>query len=64
MAVIGGLESGFGIVIGGLLLGVVETATGFYISTGYKDVPGLLLLLLVLAIRPAGIFGQVRIKKV
>lgn len=64
VAVIGGLESGFGIVIGGLLLGVVETATAFYISTGYKDVPGLLLLLVVLAVRPAGMFGRVRIKKV
>ncbi|NDA48357.1 MAG: branched-chain amino acid ABC transporter permease, partial [Alphaproteobacteria bacterium] len=37
---------------------------GYYISTGYKDVPGLLLLLLVLSIKPAGLFGSTAIKKV
>ena len=50
VAIIGGLTSGLGIVVGGILLGVAETTTGFYISTGYKDVPGLVLLLLVLAV--------------
>jgi branched-chain amino acid transport system permease protein len=64
VAIIGGLSSGMGIIIGGLILGITETATGFYISTGYKDVPGLLLLLLVLAIKPSGLFGKATIKKV
>lgn len=64
VAIIGGLSSGLGIIIGGLILGITETATGFYISTGYKDVPGLLLLLLVLAIKPSGLFGKTAIKKV
>ena len=64
VAIIGGLTSGLGIVVGGILLGVAETTTGFYISTGYKDVPGLVLLLLVLAVRPAGLFGKSAIKKV
>jgi len=64
VAIIGGLNSGMGIIVGGLILGVVETTTGYYISTGYKDVPGLLLLLLVLAIKPAGLFGKPVIKKV
>ena len=64
VAIIGGLESGLGVIVGGLILGIVETLTGFYISTGYKDVPGLILLLLVLAVRPAGLFGQTTIKKV
>ena len=64
VAIIGGLSSGLGIVVGGLILGITETATGFYISTGYKDVPGLLLLLLVLAIKPSGLFGKTAIKKV
>ena len=64
VAIIGGLSSGLGIIIGGLILGVTETATGFYISTGYKDVPGLLLLLLVLALKPSGLFGKATIKKV
>jgi branched-chain amino acid transport system permease protein len=64
VAIIGGLNSGLGVIVGGLILGLAETTTGYYISTGYKDVPGLVLLLLVLAIRPAGLFGTSAIKKV
>ena len=64
VAIIGGLSSGLGIIVGGLILGITETATGFYISTGYKDVPGLVLLLLVLAFKPSGLFGKSAIKKV
>jgi branched-chain amino acid transport system permease protein len=64
VAIIGGLTSGMGIIVGGIILGVAETTTGFYISTGYKDVPGLVLLLLVLAVKPAGLFGKSAIKKV
>ncbi len=64
VAIIGGLNSGMGVIVGGLILGIAETTTGYYLSTGYKDVPGLLLLLLVLAIKPAGMFGKSVIKKV
>ncbi len=64
VAIIGGLTSGVGAIVGGLILGIAETLTGFYISTGYKEVPGLVLLLLVLAIKPAGLFGKAAIKKV
>ncbi len=64
VAIIGGLTSGLGVIVGGILLGVAETTTGFYVSTGYKDVPGLVLLLLVLAIKPSGLFGKTTIKKV
>ena len=64
VAIIGGLSSGVGVVVGGLILGITETLTGYYISTGYKDVPGLVLLLVVLSVRPAGLFGRTAIKKV
>ena len=64
VAIIGGLSSGMGVVAGGLILGITETMTGFYLSTGYKDVPGLVLLLLVLSFKPAGLFGRAAIKKV
>ena len=64
VAIIGGLTSGVGAIVGGLILGIAETLTGFYVSTGYKEVPGLVLLLLVLAIKPAGLFGKTAIKKV
>lgn len=64
VAIIGGLTSGLGVVVGGLILGITESLTGFYFDTGYKDVPGLILLLLVLALKPAGLFGKAAIKKV
>ena len=64
VAIIGGLTSGMGVIVGGLIIGLSETLTGFYISTGYKEVPGLVLLLLVLALKPAGLFGKAAIKKV
>jgi len=64
VAIIGGLSSGLGVIVGGLILGVTETMTGFYVSTGYKDVPGLVLLLLVLSLKPSGLFGKATIKKV
>ena len=64
VAIIGGLTSGMGVIVGGLIIGLAETMTGYYVSTGYKEVPGLVLLLLVLAIKPAGLFGKAAIKKV
>jgi len=64
VAIIGGLNSGIGAIVGGIMLGLAETLTAYYISTGYKDVPGLVLLLIVLAIKPAGLFGKALIKKV
>ena len=64
VAIIGGLSSGIGVVVGGLILGITENLTGFYLSSGYKDVPGLLLLLLVLSLKPSGLFGRTAIRKV
>lgn len=64
VAIIGGLNSGLGVVVGGLILGITEVLTGYYFSTGYKDVPGLVLLLLVLSFKPSGLFGKTAIKKV
>jgi branched-chain amino acid transport system permease protein len=64
VAIIGGLTSGMGIILGGIILGIAEKTTGYYLSTGYQDVPGLVLLLIVLAVKPAGLFGKAAIKKV
>ncbi len=64
VAIIGGLNSGLGAIVGGLILGITENMTGYYVSTGYKDVPGLVLLLLVLSFKPACLFGRTAIKKV
>jgi len=56
--VLGGLGSPVGTFIGGLILGVTESATSVLISTDYREVAGLLLFLLVLIFRPQGLFGK------
>jgi branched-chain amino acid transport system permease protein len=64
VAVVAGLDSGFGIVVIGMLLGAVENLASFYIGSGWREVPGLVLLILALALRPTGIFGKTLIRKV
>lgn len=63
-AILGGLTSGLGAVAGGLVIGLAEALTAFYLSTGYKEVPGLLILLAALTLKPEGLFGTVAAKKV
>jgi branched-chain amino acid transport system permease protein len=55
---IGGFGSVRGAIVGALLLGVSEQLFGLYVKGGYEIVAGFLLLLIVFAIRPTGIFGQ------
>lgn len=55
--VLGGLGSIPGTLIGGIILGVTESATSFFINSNYREVAGLLLFLLVLIFRPQGLFG-------
>lgn len=54
---LGGLGSIIGTFIGGLLLGVAQALTAFAVGGAYRQVVGLLLFLLVLAVRPQGLFG-------
>jgi branched-chain amino acid transport system permease protein len=56
-ATLGGLGSGVGAVAGGLLLGLVETFTAGYLSSAYKDAVAFALVLVVLVVRPRGLFG-------
>ncbi len=56
-AILGGLGNPIGSVLGGLLLGVLESLSIGIISSGYKDAISLLVLLSVLFIRPSGLFG-------
>ncbi len=62
--ILGGLTSGLGAVVGGLIIGIAEAMTAFYVSTGYKEVPGLVILLVALALKPEGLFGKVLARKV
>lgn len=56
--VIGGFGDVTGAIVGGLLLGVVESFGAAYISVPYKDAFAFLLLFIFLLIRPQGIFGE------
>ena len=64
VAVVAGLDSGFGVVVVGLILGALEGLTSFYIGSGWREAPGLILLILALAVRPTGVFGKAVIRKV
>jgi len=55
--VLGGLGSITGTFVGGLVLGVTESATGFFLSLTYREVVGLVLFVLILVFRPQGLFG-------
>jgi branched-chain amino acid transport system permease protein len=57
-AILGGFGSILGALIGGLMLGVIESMSSFYISTEFSDSIAFLILLLVLILRPQGIFGE------
>jgi branched-chain amino acid transport system permease protein len=57
-AVIGGIGNLRGAMIGGLLLGVLESLSGAFISTQFQDTFVFLALILVLLVRPQGLFGQ------
>ncbi len=56
--VIGGLGSIAGSIVGGLLLGVLEALGSVFISSAYRDLYGFVLLILVLVVRPTGLFGE------
>lgn len=57
IVVIGGLGSMQGAIVGGYLLGVLEALAIAYISSAYKDVFAFGVLIIILAIRPTGLFG-------
>jgi len=63
-ATLGGLGSGLGAVVGGLLLGVLEAMTAGYVSSAYKDAMPFVLVLLVLFLMPRGLFGAKSIDRV
>ena len=63
-AVVGGFGSVPGAIVGGLIIGVVESLAGFYLPEGFKDVAAYVVVLVVLLVWPSGIFGETARKKV
>ena len=63
-AVVGGFGSLPGAVVGGLVIGVVEALSGFYLPEGFKDVAAYVVVLLMLMVKPNGLFGGSARKKV
>jgi len=55
-AIVGGMSSGMGTVAGGLIVGILESLGAGLISSGYKDAIAFIILLLILFIRPEGLF--------
>jgi len=63
-AVLGGIGSIPGAVVGGLLLGIVENLFGAYVSTQWKDALAFVVLVGILLVRPTGLLGKARREKV
>ncbi len=57
-AIVGGLGSGPGAMIGGLLVGICEALAAGYLSSQYKDAVAFVIILLVLFFRPQGLLGR------
>jgi branched-chain amino acid transport system permease protein len=63
-AVLGGIGSIPGAMLGGLLLGVIETLVAGYLSSTYRDAIAFVVLIVILLYRPAGLLGQAQPEKV
>lgn len=58
VVVLGGMGSMTGALLGGLLIGLVETLSGFFIDSALKQAVYFIVFILVLVFRPTGLFGQ------
>ena len=62
-AMVGGIESPYGVVLGSLIVGIIESLAAGYLGYGFRDPIAFGLLLIVLLIRPQGIFGGTVVRR-
>jgi branched-chain amino acid transport system permease protein len=62
--VLGGFDSVLGSGVSGLIIGVLENLVGGYLPSTLKEISGFILILVVLMVRPFGLFGEKRIERV
>ena len=63
VVIFGGLDSVLGALVGGVFVGIVESLTGFYAGGEYKLLATFSLLVLILLVRPYGLFGTHEIER-
>jgi branched-chain amino acid transport system permease protein len=64
VVILGGLDSITGAIIGGLIIGLLETFTGGYLSPSLRDVVPYIVLVFILLVKPYGLFGLKEIERV
>ena len=64
VVILGGLDSIGGAIIGGIIIGLLETFTGGYLSTSLREVIPYIVLVFILMVKPYGLFGSVEIERV
>lgn len=64
VVILGGLDSIGGAILGGVIIGLLETFTGGYISTSLREIIPYIVLVFILMVKPYGLFGLVEIERV
>ncbi len=64
VVILGGLDSIGGAILGGVIIGLLETFTGGYISTSLREIVPYIVLVFILMVKPYGLFGLVEIERV
>jgi branched-chain amino acid transport system permease protein len=64
VVILGGLDSIGGAILGGIIIGLLETFTGGYLSTSLREVIPYVVLIFILMVKPYGLFGLVEIERV
>lgn len=64
VVILGGLESIGGAIVGGIIIGLLETLTAGYLSTSLREVVPYVVLVIILLLKPYGLFGRAEIERV